>query len=288
LLGLAFHPRYATNGFFFVNYTGTDGHTRVARFTVSANRNIADASSRKQIIQVNQPYANHNGGMIAFGPDGMLYIGMGDGGSGGDPENHAQNRADLLGDMLRLNIDLGDPYTPAAGNPFLDTQNVLPEVWAWGLRNPWRFSFDRANGNLYIADVGQGAREEINVVSATAAGLNYGWRIMEGTRCYGTDSCNQSGLTLPLLDYDHSGGACSITGGYVYRGSAVPGIGGHYFYSDYCAGFLRSFRYSGGAAADQINWGLDLGNVLSFGEDAAGELYVLTSDGRVRRIIEAS
>jgi glucose/arabinose dehydrogenase len=288
LLGLAFHPRFSTNGFFFVNYTGTDGHTRVARFTVSANRNVADAGSRKQIIQVNQPYANHNGGMIAFGPDGMLYIGMGDGGSGGDPENHAQTRSDLLGDMLRLNIDVGDPYTPAAGNPFLNTQNVLPEIWAWGLRNPWRFSFDRANGNLYIADVGQGAREEINVVSGTAAGLNYGWRIMEGTRCYGADNCNQSGLTLPLLDYDHSNGACSITGGYVYRGSAVPGIVGHYFYSDYCAGFLRSFRYSGGAAADQTNWGLDLGNVLSFGEDAAGELYVLTSDGRVRRIIEAS
>ena len=288
LLGLAFHPRYATNGFFFVNYTGVDGHTRVARYTVSADRNVASVGSAKLIIRVDQPYSNHNGGMIAFGPDGMLYIGMGDGGSGGDPENHAQNRADLLGDMLRLNVDIGDPYTPAAGNPFLSTANVRPEIWAWGLRNPWRFSFDRANGNLYIADVGQGSREEVNVVGSSEAGVNYGWKIMEGRQCYGAQTCTQTGLTLPVLDYPHSGGACSVTGGYVYRGQAIPGVVGHYFYSDYCAGWLRSFRHDDGAVADDRDWGIDLGNVLSFGEDAAGELYILTATGgRVLRLVSA-
>ncbi len=284
LLGLAFHPRYASNGFFYVNFTGTDGHTRVMRYTVSSNPNIATASSAKLIIRVDQPYANHNGGMITFGPDGMLYIGMGDGGSGGDPQNHAQNRGDLLGDMLRLNVDVGDPYTPAAGNPYLSTPGALPEIWAYGLRNPWRFSFDRGAPNLYIGDVGQNAREEVNVVAATAAGINYGWRIMEGTQCYSPASCTQTGLTLPVLDYTHASGGCSITGGYVYRGSAIPEIAGHYFYSDYCAGFLRSFRYANGSATEMRDWDLTLGSVLSFGEDAAGELYVLTGDGRVSRI----
>jgi glucose/arabinose dehydrogenase len=288
LLGLAFHPRYSTNGFFYVNYTGLDGHTRVVRYTVSStDRNVANAASAKLIIRVDQPYANHNGGMIAFGPDDMLYIGMGDGGSGGDPQNHAQTRSDLLGDLLRLNVDVGDPYTPAAGNPFLSTPNVLPEIWAYGLRNPWRFSFDRTGGNLYIGDVGQDAREEINVVAATQGGQNYGWKIMEGTQCYATTPCSQTGLTLPVLDYGHSG-ACSVTGGYVYRGSAIPGIVGHYFYSDYCGGWLRSFRYVGGAATEQHDWGLALGDVLSFGQDDAGELYILTGNGgRVLRIVNA-
>jgi glucose/arabinose dehydrogenase len=226
--------------------------------------------------------------MIAFGPDGMLYVGMGDGGGAGDQQNHAQNRGDLLGDMLRLNVDVGDPYTPAAGNPFLATQGIQPEIWAYGLRNPWRFSFDRATGNLYIADVGQGAREEINVVPATRAGVNYGWRIMEGTRCYNPSTdCVQTGLTLPVHEYSHADGNCSITGGFVYRGTAIPEIAGHYFYSDYCTGWLRSFRYENGVASDHRDWGLELGNVLSFGEDAAGELYVLSGSGLVRRLVKA-
>ena len=287
LLGLAFHPRYATNGFFFVNFTDPDGHTRVVRYTVSANRSVANAGSAKLIIRVDQPNSNHNGGMIAFGPDDMLYIGMGDGGGSGDVQNHAQNRADLLGDMLRLNVDAGDPYTPAAGNPFLSTPNVRPEIWAYGLRNPWRFSFDRTGRNLYIADVGQNAREEVNVVPTTRAGVNYGWRIMEGSSCYNAATCNQTGLTLPVLDYAHSP-ACSVTGGYVYRGTAIPGIVGHYFYSDYCGGWLRSFRYADGAATEPRDWGLELGSVLSFGEDAAGELYILSATGgRVLRIVSA-
>jgi glucose/arabinose dehydrogenase len=288
LLGMAFHPQYATNGFFYVNFTDTEGDTRVVRYTVSGtNRNVANAASGKLIIRIDQPFANHNGGMIAFGPDGMLYIGMGDGGSGGDPQNHAQTRSDLLGDMLRLNVDVGDPYTPAAGNPYLSTPSVQPEIWAYGLRNPWRFSFDRSGGDLYIADVGQGSREEINVVPHTRAGVNYGWKLMEGSQCF-VASCSQTGLTLPVLDYDHSGGACSVTGGYVYRGAAIPGIVGHYFYSDYCAGWLRSFRHVDGQATQQTDWQLDLGNVLSFGEDAAGELYILTANGQVLRLVEAS
>jgi len=212
---------------------------------------------------------------------------MGDGGSGGDPQNHAQTRSDLLGDMLRLNVDVGDPYTPAAGNPFLSTPDARPEIWAYGLRNPWRFSFDRVSGHLYIADVGQGAREEVDVVPATQAGVNYGWRIMEGSQCYNAVQCTQTGLTLPVLDYTHADG-CSITGGYVYRGSAIPGIVGHYFYSDYCSGWLRSFRLGAGAATEQHDWGLSLGNVQSFGEDSAGELYILTSTGgQVLRIVSA-
>jgi glucose/arabinose dehydrogenase len=289
LLGLAFHPRYATNGFFYVDFTGLDGNTRIMRFHVSANANVADASSGKLIIAIDQPYANHNGGMVTFGPDGMLYIGMGDGGSGGDPQNHAQNRGDLLGDLLRLNVDVGDPYTPAAGNPYLSTAGVRPEIWAWGLRNPWRFSFDRVDGTLYIADVGQGSREEVNVMPATTGGLNYGWRIMEGTACYSPANCSQTGLTLPVLEYGHTGGACSITGGFVYRGSAIPALVGHYFYSDYCAGWLRSFRYANGAVTDQRDWGLSLGNVLSFGQDAAGELYILSATGgSVGRLVAAT
>ncbi len=288
LLGLAFHPRYATNGFFYVNYTGLDGHTRVARYTVSADRNVANPNSAKLIIRVDQPYANHNGGMVAFGPDEMLYIGMGDGGSGGDPENHAQTRSDLLGDMLRLNVDAGDPYTPAGATASSPTIGVRPEIWASGLRNPWRFSFDRANGNLYIADVGQGSWEEVNVVPSTEAAVNYGWKIMEGMHCYAAPTCTQTGLTPPALEYPHTGGACSVTGGYVYRGSAIPGIVGHYFYSDYCSGWLRSFRYGDGEVTDVRDWGIDLGNVLSFGEDAAGELYILSATGgRVLRLTSA-
>ena len=285
LLGMAFHPQYATNGFFYVNFTDTEGDTRVMRFTVSANRNVANPASGKLILRVDQPYANHNGGMIAFGPDGMLYIGMGDGGSGGDPQNHAQTRTDLLGDMLRLNVNAGDPYTPAAGNPYLSTPNALPEIWAYGLRNPWRFSFDRSGGDLYIGDVGQGSREEINVVPSTRAGVNYGWKLMEGLDCY-VAGCSQTGLTLPVLDYGHTGGACSVTGGYVYRGAAIPGIVGLYFYSDYCAGWLRSFRHVNGQATEQTDWQLSLGNVLSFGEDSSGELYILTANGQVLRLVE--
>lgn len=287
LLSLAFHPQYRTNGFFYVNYTDRNGDTRVERFTVTSDANRADAASTKLILTVAQPYANHNGGHILFGPDNMLYIAMGDGGSGGDPQNHAQNRNDLLGDLLRIDVS-GDPYTIPADNPFRNQTGLRGEIWAYGLRNPWRVAFDRTDGNLYIADVGQNQIEEVNVVRSNAGGLNYGWRVMEGSQCYNPSSnCSRTGLTLPVVEYQHAGGACSVTGGLVYRGAQIASLRGHYFYADYCAGWVRSFRYSNGQAADERNWDLgSIGSILSFGEDANGELYVLSANGSVHRLVE--
>ncbi|HEX2205305.1 MAG TPA: PQQ-dependent sugar dehydrogenase [Longimicrobium sp.] len=288
LLSVAFHPRYAENGFFFVDFTDTGGDTRVERFRVGADRNRADPASAKLILTVDQPYSNHNGGQIAFGPDGKLYVGMGDGGSGGDPHGHGQDATTLLGDLLRIDVDAGDPYGIPPGNPFAGPTPGRDEIWATGLRNPWRFSFDRETGLLYVADVGQGAWEEVNVVPAAQGGLDYGWNVMEGAHCYRASSCPRDGLTLPVLEYSHDGGACSVTGGHVYRGDAIPAIRGHYFYADYCAGWVRSFRHAGGEAVDRRSWTLgELGNVTSFGEDGAGELYLATADGRVLRFAPA-
>jgi glucose/arabinose dehydrogenase len=209
----------------------------------------------------------------------MLYAGLGDGGGGGDPFLNGQNFNALLGSLLRLdvNVDPG-PYLIPPDNPFVNQANRRGEIWAKGLRNPWRYAFDVPTGLLYIADVGQNLHEEVDVQPASAGGLNYGWNVMEGLSCYNASTCPQTGFTLPVLDYPHTGGACSITGGYVYRGSAIPGIRGHYFYSDYCAGFLRSLRYSNGAAVDQTDWGLTMSAVASFGVDAAGELYVMSGN----------
>lgn len=280
LLGLAFHPSFATNGFFFVDYTNRDGDTRVERYTVSPDPDRADPASAKLILAVDQPFSNHNGGLVAFGPDGMLYIGLGDGGGGGDPRDNGQNRGTLLGSLLRIDVDRGDPYTIPADNPFVGTAGARGEIWAWGLRNPWRFAFDRPAGRLFIADVGQNAWEEVNAVDAAVGGLNYGWNVMEAAHCYpGGSGCDRSGLVLPVLEYGHGDG-CSITGGFVYRGAAIPSIQGHYFYADYCRGWVRSFRLSGDQAVDRTEWPFgEIGQVLSFGEDAAGELYVLASSG---------
>jgi glucose/arabinose dehydrogenase len=283
LLGLAFHPNYATNGFFFVNYTDRNGDTRVERYRVTANADSADGASAQLIITVEQPYSNHNGGLVLFAPDGRLLIGLGDGGSGGDPQGHGQNRGTLLGSILRLDVDGALPYAIPANNPFVNTAGARGEIWAWGLRNPWRFAIDRVDNLIYIADVGQGSWEEINVQSATAGGLNYGWNIMEGRHCYRTASCSMNNLVLPVLEYDHSQG-CSVTGGGVYRGAQIPEVRGHYFYADYCAGWIRSFRFSNGQVTQERDWGLDAGSVLSFGEDAAGELYVLSANGTVFRL----
>jgi len=282
LLSIAFHPNYATNGYLFVDYTDLSGDTRLDRFRVSADPNLADKTSAKPILFVDQPYSNHNGGLVLFGPDGKLYVGLGDGGSGGDPQGNGQNRGVLLGKLLRLDVDGGDPYAIPADNPFVGVSGVRGEIWAYGLRNPWRFAFDREAGMLYIADVGQNRREEVNVAPAGAGGLNYGWNVMEGDECYAS-ACERSGLTLPVLAYGHADG-CSITGGYVYRGQEIPALRGHYFYSDYCGGWVKSFRHEGGAAADQRDWGLHLERVLSFGEDSAGELYVLSANGNVYRL----
>jgi hypothetical protein len=286
LFSMAFDPEYESTGLFWVNYTDNAGDTRVERYRVSADPDVADAGSAELVLHVDQPDFNHNGGQIAFGPDGMLYVGMGDGGGSGDPQNHGQNLSTLLGALLR--IDAGTlAYAIPSDNPFAGSVDERPEIWGYGLRNPWRFSFDHVAGDIYIGDVGQGQWEEINAVAVDDAPLNHGWRIMEGTHCFNATSCSQTGLTLPVHEYSHDEG-CSVIGGYVYRGEDLAGLQGHYFYSDYCAGFLRSFRVAGGSATEHREWDVGaLGNVLSFGEDSEGEMYVLTSGGRVSRLDRA-
>lgn len=289
LLGIAFDPDYASNGRFVVNYTDRNGDTQIVSFNVSPDPDIADPGSATPILSVDQPFSNHNGGGLEFGPDGFLYIGLGDGGSGGDPGNRAQDRTTLLGKMLRIDLNGGSPYAIPSTNPFVNSAGTRGEIWALGLRNPWRYSFDRANGNLYIADVGQNEREEVNVAVNSDGGENYGWRIMEGNLCFSDNNCDKTGLTLPVLDYSHDDG-CSVTGGFVYRGSSMPELRGRYFYADFCGGWVRSFTLSNGQATDQREWPqLDPGGAItSFGEDAAGELYILVSDGTVYRISPGS
>ena len=286
LLGLAFHPDYAENGWFYVNYTDDAGDTRVERYTVSANADLADAGSASLVLAQDQPFQNHNGGQVLFGPDGMLYIAFGDGGSGGDPQDNAEDLGTWLGKLLRIDVDGAAPYEIPDDNPFVDTEGALGEIWAYGLRNPWRSSFDVPGDRLYVADVGQNRFEEVNVVSSDEAGVNYGWDIMEASSCHepGT-GCNTAGLELPVLVYDHDEG-CSVTGGYVYRGELMPAVVGHYFYADYCGGWVRSFRYASGQATDRREWELGtLGGIQSFGVDAEGELYILTADGVVYRMV---
>jgi glucose/arabinose dehydrogenase len=291
LLGMAFDPQYAINRQFYVLYTNTAGNIVIARYLRDAtDANLADPSSDTPLLTVaHSTFSNHNGGMLAFGPDECLYAGVGDGGSGGDPSNNGQNQNTRLGKLLRVDPTLGGPCANNILNPF--PTGGAPEVWSLGLRNPWRFSFDRQTHDLYIGDVGQGAREEINVSLAPNAGrgLNYGWRLMEGTLCFNPSSnCNSGGLTLPVLDYPHLSGACSVTGGYVYRGSVVPALRGTYFYADFCAGFVRSFRYQNGQPTEQTEWpSLSPSGsfVTSFGEDAAGELYVMTQGGGLFKLV---
>jgi glucose/arabinose dehydrogenase len=293
LLSVAFHPSFASNHYFYVDYThsnaaGDTTYTMIERYTVSADSNVADSTTHKLILRITQPqpvssYPNHKGGLLMFGPDGMLYIGMGDGGSGGDPQNRAQNVDSLLGKLLRIDVDGGDPYAIPNGNPFKTTGGA-PEIWALGLRNPWRYAFDRTAGLLYIADVGQSAWEEVDVQPATQGGLNYGWRIMEGAHCYNPSSCSSTGLVLPALEYDHSNGQCAIIGGFVYRGTKFPALAGQYFYADLCAAWVRSFTFGGGAVTSQTSWTLDtnVSSPVSFGEDANGELYLLASNSVYR------
>jgi glucose/arabinose dehydrogenase len=296
LLGLAFHPRYNENGFFYVNYTDRagNGDTIVARYTRSAtDPNRADPASARVLLRIDQPFANHNGGQLAFGPDGYLYIGTGDGGSANDPNNRAQNRLDLLGKILRIDVDRGDPYGIPPDNPFSGFSSARNEIWAYGLRNPWRFSFDLVTGDLWIADVGQGDLEEIDYQPASSdGGENYGWRLMEGSNCFnppGTN-CNANGaLVEPVIEYDHSGGACSVTGGYVYRGAAYPRLSGLYIYGDYCNGVIwGATRLPSGDFTSRVL--LDTGLFIStFGEDANGELYVADHQrGIVYRIVETT
>jgi glucose/arabinose dehydrogenase len=289
LLGMAFDPNYAGNGRFYIYYTNTAGDIVIARYGVSTNPDIANAGAQAILKTIAHPTnQNHNGGMLAFGPDGCLYAGIGDGGGSGDPNGNAQNTNSLLGKILRL-----DPETGSAcgtDNPFANGTGGAPEVWSFGLRNPWRFSFDRSTGVLYIGDVGQDQREEVDAVVGPNAGqgVNFGWNIMEGFACFNPPSgCNSSGLTPPILDYSHDAGACSVTGGYVYRGTLNPAVNGSYFYADYCAGFVRSFQLQGGQPSSQNTWPLlsPGGQITSFGEDARGELYILTQTGGLSRIV---
>jgi glucose/arabinose dehydrogenase len=289
LLGLAFPPDYASSGRFIVHYTDPAGDTRVSAFQVSANPDLADPASEVPIFSIDQPFDNHNGGQIAYGPDGFLYIGLGDGGSGNDPLGNGQSLAEPLGAILRIDPGGGTPYVVPADNPFVGVQGGAPEIWSYGLRNPWRFSFDRATGDLWVGDVGQTQWEEIDYApAAEGAGraVNFGWNRMEGRHCLGGDSCDQSGLALPIVEYDHDRG-CSVTGGYVYRGAAIPTLQGHYFYADFCQGWVRSVRLEGGAIVEEAEWPTLApgGSIPSFGEDAAGELYVLAGDGRVLKIV---
>ena len=299
LLGLAFHPNYASNGYFYVNYVNNDGNTVIARYS-RINETTANATSELVLLTITQPAANHNGGDMAFGSDGYLYIASGDGGGSGDPNNNAQNLNSLLGKLLRIDVDNasnGNNYAIPATNPFLNdgNANTLPEIWAYGLRNPWKFSFDKSTGDLWIADVGQNAYEEINMVNASLAGLNYGWRCYEGlNHIYNTSGgCpNQNTITQPIAEYSHSGSGlskCSITGGYRYRGTLFPNLTGLYFFADYCSDEIGVLTQNG------TNWNMTFPKQYSnkgwtsFGEATNGELYIAAiKSGEIFKIIDSS
>ncbi len=306
LLSVAFHPDYESNGRFFVDYTNLSGNTVIARYDVSADPNVADDTSEKILLTITQDFANHNGGLVLFGPDGYLYVGMGDGGSGGDPNERAQDDTSLLGKLLRIDVDVDTPpyYTVPPTNPGYDSGNPtdpLGLIWAKGLRNPWRYSFDRANGDLYIGDVGQDTWEEVDYTPAgTPGGLNYGWDVFEGNACYDPaphfPSCSaaQAQMTFPIYTYNHSfHSSCSITGGAVYRGCAMPDLRGSYFLADYCGAWIHSFEVVAGAPQNEQDRTAELdppgaasiNSITSFGEDARGELYIADQGGEIYRIV---
>lgn len=287
LLGLTFHPNYAANGIFFTNHTNLMGNTVISRYTVdSSNPNRANATSATVLLNIAQPFANHNGGTLQFGLDGYLYIGMGDGGSGGDPGNRAQNPNDLLGKILRIDVDTANPYAIPPSNPFVG-RDGLDEIWALGLRNPWKFSFDKIQGRLWIADVGQNNYEEINVSSANQAGINYGWRCYEADTPFNTAACpTPSLLKFPIKSISHSAGFCSISGGYVYNGSSFPNFKGLYFFSDYCNPQIGMLNSEGSLSYSPAFTG---NNFSSFGEDNKGELYIAAiNNGQIYKIIDSS
>jgi glucose/arabinose dehydrogenase len=296
LLGLAFHPSFRDNGRFFVHYSTTardglrGGDGVISEFSRSAGATSVDAGTQRQVLSVAQPYSNHNGGMLAFSPrDGFLYIGLGDGGSGGDPQGNGQNLGAWLGKMLRIDVDARDQGEYGIPDGNVTDSGARPEIWSYGLRNPWRFSFDPDNGDLYIADVGQNAVEEVDYEPRGAGGRNYGWNTMEGSRCYEPNSgCDQGGITPPVLEYSHDSG-CSITGGYVYRGRAIPDLRGVYFYADYCSGLIGTLRMQDGAlgGSRDITASINpdgLTDFTTFGTDSDGELYIATGGGSIYRI----
>jgi glucose/arabinose dehydrogenase len=288
LLSVAFPPDFDSSEAFYVNYTNRNGDTVVARFQLAdSDPPQGDPDSEQRLLEITQPAGNHNGGQLAFGPDGYLYIGMGDGGRAGDPWGNAQNPEALLGKLLRIDVSGLESYRIPSDNPFVDWSDVRSEIWALGLRNPWRFSFDRTTGHLYIGDVGQNLYEEISFQAGTSSGgENYGWDVMEGSHCFEpSEGCDTTGLIPPVAEYDHSFG-CSVTGGYVYRGDHYPELRGTYFYGDFCSGNLWGLRRgSDGAWQNELLLQSGL-SISSFGEDAAGELYVLDyRDGTVYRLV---
>ena len=290
LLSLAFHPSYATNGRFYVFYTDVNGNLTVWRYQVSGDPNVANAGSASLVISIPHPGSGHNGGLLKFGPDGYLYIGTGDGSVVTD---NGQDSTSRLGKILRIDVNGGTPYAVPASNPLVGHPPAAPEIWSLGLRNPWRFSFDRTNGDLYIGDVGEGDWEEVDFASAATgggAGRNYGWRTMEGTHCFNpATGCITTGRTLPIYEYSHTSGTptgCAVIGGSVYRGTLFPALSGRYFFGDLCAGWIRSFRVQGGTVTDLRDHTPQFGTVgslTSFGEDGRGELYV-TGGSSVYRI----
>ena len=288
LLSLAFAPDYATSRRFYVYYTDLADDSQIESFQVSSDPAVADPATEATVLSVKQPGPSHNGGLVTFGPDGMLYIGLGDGGSqGGADDGRGQSLDDLLGALLRIDVSSGAGYTIPPDNPFVNTPGARPEIWAYGFRNPWRYSFDHATGDLFIADVGEKRWEEVDRATAAEGagrGVNYGWSVMEGTDCL-VAGCDQTGLAPPVFEYGHDQG-CAITGGYVYRGAALPALQGQYLYGDFCGGWVRSIPAQG-ASGTPTDWpALSPGtNITSFGEDASGELYVLTADGGVFKIV---
>jgi len=282
LLGIAFHPSYSDNGRLFVNYTDLNGDTVVAEYA-RVSQTAADPASERIVLTVDQPFSNHNGGMIAFGPDGYLYVATGDGGGAGDPLDAGQDRRTRLGKLLRIDVDGGEPYAIPADNPFVDESDALPEIWAYGLRNPWRFSFDRELGTLFIADVGQSGWEEVNAAPPGSGGLNFGWSLFEGPDCRRGD-CDPAGLTLPVAWYARDAGHCSVTGGYAYRGTLHPELSGAYLLADYCSGTIWGLDAAAAAAGQEVSLH-ELAQAgfrpTSFGEDEAGELYLVGQGGEI-------
>jgi glucose/arabinose dehydrogenase len=299
LLGMAFHPQFPETPWVYLNYTDKQGSTNVARFTVNTKTWVANPASEKTLLVIEQPWANHNGGMIAFGPkDGYLYIGMGDGGAAADPHNAAQNGQNLLGKILRIDVDQGEPYGIPASNPFVGNDDFRDEIWAYGVRNPWRFCFDPLNGDLYIGDVGQNKWEEISwQPGSSTGGENYGWRILEGNHAFDENPPQPlPQMVAPIHEYGQGGkiGHCSVTGGYLYRGAAIPGLEGVYFYGDFCSGAVGSFRVVDGQQVGRVNHSENfnrdkrLAGLVSFAVDAMGEMYILTMSGSMYKIEAAA